>query len=56
MCRKTACETCKKTTWVGCGRHVAGIMENIPREQWCVCAPDTEREGTHYPPMGTTAS
>lgn len=41
-----------KTTWWGCGKHVAGVMESVPKEQWCTCAP----QGNQYPPMGTLAS
>jgi hypothetical protein len=45
-----------KTTWWGCGKHVPGVMESIPSEQWCTCAPRVEREGHQYPPMGSLAS
>jgi hypothetical protein len=45
-----------KTTWWGCGKHVAGVMDNVPEEQWCTCGPRIEQEGHKYPPMGTLAS
>ncbi|KAF2134513.1 hypothetical protein P153DRAFT_391849 [Dothidotthia symphoricarpi CBS 119687] len=45
-----------KTTWWGCGKHVPGVMQNIPSEQWCTCAPRVEREGNAYPPMGSLSS
>ncbi|RYN25650.1 hypothetical protein AA0113_g5106 [Alternaria arborescens] len=52
MCKKASCDSCNKTTWWGCGKHVAGVMESVPKEQWCTCAP----QGNQYPPMGTIAS
>jgi hypothetical protein len=52
----TANTSTDKTTWWGCGKHVPGVMENIPSEQWCTCAPRVEREGHKYPPMGSLAS
>ncbi|KAF2800577.1 hypothetical protein K505DRAFT_263537 [Melanomma pulvis-pyrius CBS 109.77] len=56
MCRKASCGNCHKTTWWGCGQHIPGVMSNVPSSEWCVCSPKVEREGTQYPPMGTTSS
>lgn len=35
MCRPTTCNTCGKTTWAGCGQHVAQVEASVPRAQWC---------------------
>jgi len=35
MCRPTTCKTCRKTTWAGCGRHVADVKATVPGSQWC---------------------
>ncbi|KAF2822770.1 hypothetical protein CC86DRAFT_372582 [Ophiobolus disseminans] len=56
MCKKAACDSCHKTTWWGCGKHITGVMSNVPSEQWCTCGPRIEQEGNKYPPMGTLAS
>lgn len=45
-----------KTTWWGCGKHVAGVMSNVPVEQWCTCGPQVEQQGQKYPPMGSLSS
>ncbi|PMD31315.1 hypothetical protein L207DRAFT_386693, partial [Hyaloscypha variabilis F] len=50
MCREAPCELCKKKAWWGCGRHVPGVMDSIPEEEWCTCQPKVEREGKLYPP------
>ncbi|WP_348692987.1 hypothetical protein [uncultured Nocardioides sp.] len=41
MCRPTTCKNCKKTTWAGCGQHVASVKATVPADQWCNgdCAP-----------------
>lgn len=52
LCLSIANISLDKTTWWGCGKHVAGVMESVPKEQWCTCAP----QGNQYPPMGTIAS
>ena len=41
MCRPVTCKTCRKTTWAGCGRHVAQVKAAIPTEQWCPGHPRT---------------
>nr|WP_223875111.1 hypothetical protein [Nanchangia anserum] len=35
MCRAVTCKVCKKTTWAGCGQHVAEVKRHVPPEQWC---------------------
>ncbi|WP_233614162.1 hypothetical protein [Leucobacter edaphi] len=35
MCRATTCKTCAKTTWAGCGQHVAMVRAGVPAGQWC---------------------
>lgn len=35
MCHPTRCRTCGKTTWAGCGSHVAQVRARIPADQWC---------------------
>lgn len=35
MCRAVTCKTCGKTTWAGCGQHVADVKATVPDGQWC---------------------
>ena len=35
MCRPVACRTCGKTTWAGCGQHVAQVRSTVPASEWC---------------------
>ena len=35
MCSPTTCRTCGKTTWTGCGQHVAQVKARVPANQWC---------------------
>ena len=35
MCRATKCRTCGKTTWAGCGQHVAAVRKGVPASDWC---------------------
>ncbi len=35
MCSPVRCRTCGKTTWAGCGRHVASVKARVPAENWC---------------------
>lgn len=35
MCRATKCRTCGKTTWAGCGQHVAMVKMSVPASEWC---------------------
>jgi hypothetical protein len=35
MCHAKKCRTCGKTTWSGCGQHVASVKARVPAGQWC---------------------
>lgn len=35
MCSPVRCRQCGKTTWSGCGQHVAAIKAMVPADQWC---------------------
>lgn len=35
MCRPTTCKVCSKTTWAGCGQHIASVKRGVPAGQWC---------------------
>lgn len=35
MCRPVVCKTCTKTTWAGCGMHVADVKRNVAQDNWC---------------------
>ncbi|MFA5606853.1 MAG: hypothetical protein WDA07_06655 [Leucobacter sp.] len=35
MCSPVKCRTCGKTTWAGCGNHVAAVRASVPRGEWC---------------------
>ncbi|WP_427869310.1 hypothetical protein [Leucobacter luti] len=35
MCRAVRCKTCNKTTWAGCGQHVAMVKATVPSSDWC---------------------
>lgn len=35
MCRPVKCDVCEKTTWAGCGQHVAAVKATVPAGQWC---------------------
>jgi len=35
MCRPVTCRQCGKTTWAGCGQHVASVKAGVPAGQWC---------------------
>lgn len=37
MCRPVPCKACAKTTWAGCGQHVAAVKATVPASQWCTC-------------------
>ncbi|MGL4831677.1 MAG: hypothetical protein ACRCWS_03720 [Propionibacteriaceae bacterium] len=47
MCRPITCKVCRKTTWAGCGEHIASVKATVPDSQWC--------DGTHegVEPKGT---
>lgn len=42
MCRAVTCKTCGKTTWAGCGQHVASVKASVPRSEWCSGHTDAE--------------
>ncbi len=35
MCYAVKCKQCGKTTWAGCGQHVASVKAGVPAAQWC---------------------
>ncbi len=35
MCHPKRCKTCSKTTWSGCGQHVAQVKAMVPAGDWC---------------------
>lgn len=35
MCYPVECSVCGKTTWSGCGQHVADVRKHVPADQWC---------------------
>ena len=35
MCRPVTCRVCGKTTWAGCGQHIAQVKASVPKGQWC---------------------
>lgn len=35
MCRATKCRVCGKTTWAGCGQHIAMVKSSVPAADWC---------------------
>ncbi|MDR1768646.1 MAG: hypothetical protein LBR32_09530 [Propionibacteriaceae bacterium] len=35
MCRRVTCRVCGKTTWAGCGQHIAAVKATVPKDQWC---------------------
>lgn len=35
MCRAVQCRVCGKTTWAGCGSHIAAVKATVPAGQWC---------------------
>lgn len=35
MCRAVRCKTCGKTTWAGCGSHIASVKATVPSHAWC---------------------
>ena len=35
MCRAVRCKQCGRTTWAGCGQHVAAVKARVPDDQWC---------------------
>jgi hypothetical protein len=48
MCRPVRCKTCGKTTWAGCGQHVATVKAGVPADQWCPGHPRSEQSGGFF--------
>ncbi|HSK32723.1 MAG TPA: hypothetical protein VK903_04500 [Propionicimonas sp.] len=49
MCRPAKCKTCGKTTWKGCGQHVAQVRAGVPAGNWCGGGhPKTPGEGGFF--------
>ncbi len=42
MCHPTRCKKCGKTTWAGCGRHVAQVKARVAVNQWCAGHADAD--------------
>ena len=45
MCRAVRCKTCGKTTWAGCGQHVADVRRTVPAAQWRAGHPKEQNQG-----------
>lgn len=45
MCRAVKCHTCGKTTWAGCGQHVAQVKQGVPAQEWCAGHPKEQTPG-----------
>ena len=45
MCHPARCRSCGKTTWRGCGQHVAQVRARVPADQWCPGHPEAEQRG-----------
>ena len=35
MCQPAKCRTCGKTSWAGCGQHIAAVKAGVPAFEWC---------------------
>ena len=35
MCYPVKCQVCGKTTWAGCGQHIAQVKASVPKAEWC---------------------
>lgn len=35
MCYAVKCQVCGKTTWAGCGQHIADVRRSVAASQWC---------------------
>ena len=45
MCRAVTCTTCSKTTWSGCGQHIAQVKAGVPEGRWCPGHPESPSKG-----------
>jgi hypothetical protein len=39
------CRQCGKTTWAGCGQHVAQVKQSVPDADWCTGHPKDQSPG-----------
>ncbi|KAI0034761.1 hypothetical protein K488DRAFT_44835 [Vararia minispora EC-137] len=39
-CFAIKCDTCGKTTWKGCGKHVDQVMKDVAEDDKCKCPRD----------------
>jgi hypothetical protein len=39
------CKICSKTTWAGCGQHIAQVKAGVPAYNWCAGHPKATGEG-----------
>ena len=37
MCARASCSKCGKPSYVGCGRHVEQVLQDVPKDQRCRC-------------------
>ena len=45
MCRAAHCRTCGRTTWSGCGQHVAQVKGTVRADDWCPGHDDQPSDG-----------
>jgi len=48
MCHPKQCKTCGRTTWTGCGQHVAEVKAQVPAAQWCPGHPRSDRSARSW--------
>ncbi|MER6167042.1 hypothetical protein [Streptomyces violaceorubidus] len=48
MCRPVRCKTCDKTTWAGCGQHIAAVKNSVPADRWCPGHPRDSNTGKSW--------
>ena len=49
MCYPVPCRVCGKTTWAGCGAHIAEVKAQVPPAQWCAGHPKVKRRSWWRP-------
>lgn len=54
MCQGSICSICHHKSWVGCGKHIALVMDNTPKENWCTCDHVDNESDVNYPPRAST--
>ncbi|MGC8462886.1 MAG: hypothetical protein ACP5P9_04365 [Acidimicrobiales bacterium] len=37
MCTAVTCPSCRRPSWVGCGRHVDQVLGHVPVGERCQC-------------------